>query len=172
MKRERNPNASATETAVKTLIDNTLDKIIEGAKIASDAIGDASDPIGNVAAQNAGAVGTKVDELVSGIKTILDVVLGKEGNAEAGTDKKSDGLTARTAQAANGEAGKLFAANADTAENAKKSASDASKAVGAVTGADILKAMIENDGGAVKLAKGNDGNAGAAPKDAAVGRLL
>ncbi|UVY98927.1 VlpC-like protein (plasmid) [Borrelia hermsii] len=50
MKSEGNPNASATETAVKTLIDNTLDKIIEGAKIASDA----SDPIGNVVADGAG----------------------------------------------------------------------------------------------------------------------
>ncbi|AHH13174.1 hypothetical protein BHO_0128900 (plasmid) [Borrelia hermsii YBT] len=48
MKREGNPNASATETAVKTLIDNTLDKIIEGAKTVSEAIGDANDPIGNV----------------------------------------------------------------------------------------------------------------------------
>ncbi|WVN92306.1 variable large family protein (plasmid) [Borrelia turicatae] len=169
MKSENNPNSSTTETVVNKLVSETLNKIIEGAKTASEAIGsDASDPLANVANQNAGAAGTKVDELVSGIKTIVDIVLGKEGNAEAGTDKKADGLTARTAQAANGEAGKLFAANADTAENAKKSAVDAAKAVGAVTGADILKAIIKNDAGAVKLTKSNDGNAGAAPKDAAV----
>nr|ABF21151.1 Vlp5 [Borrelia hermsii] len=144
MKREGNPNASATETAVKTLIDNTLDKIIEGAKTVSDAIGDASDPIGNVGATNvAGASGTGIESLTKGIKAIVDVVLGKEGNAEAGTDKKAEDLSARTA-AGNGEAGKLFAANAGDDANAKKVAADAAKAVGAVTGADILQAMVKN----------------------------
>ncbi|UPA11483.1 variable large family protein (plasmid) [Borrelia parkeri] len=169
MKSDNNPNSSTVETAVTNLVTTTLDKIIQGAKTASEAIGSDNNPIANVADQNAGAAGTKVDELVSGIKTIVDIVLGKEGNAEAGTDKKADGLTARTAQAANGEAGKLFAANADTADNAKKSASDAAKAVGAVTGADILQAIAKgNEGVAVKLTKSNDGNAGAAPKDATI----
>ncbi|ANA43909.1 VlpC5, partial (plasmid) [Borrelia hermsii HS1] len=144
MKREGNPNASATETAVKTLIDNTLDKIIEGSKTVSDAIGDASDPIANVGANNAaGVAGTGIESLTKGIKAIVDVVLGKEGNAEAGTDKKAEDLSARTA-AGNGEAGKLFAANAGDDANAKKVAADAAKAVGAVTGADILQAMVKN----------------------------
>ncbi|AHH13318.1 Variable outer membrane protein (plasmid) [Borrelia hermsii YBT] len=157
MKREGNPNASATETAVKTLIDNTLDKIIEGAKTASEAIGDASDPIGNVGATNvAGASGTGVNNLVKGIKSIIDVVLGKEGSAEAGTDKKADGLTSRTNNGS-GEAGKLFdAANAGDADNAKKAAADASKAVGAITGADILKAMVKDGSeAATNAAKAN-----------------
>ncbi|ANA43940.1 VlpC86 (plasmid) [Borrelia hermsii HS1] len=172
MKREGNPNASATETAVKTLIDNTLSKIIKGAKTASDAIGTASDPIGNVAAGGAGnaagAAGTDIDSLVKGIKSIVDVVLEDEGKHDAGTDKKADGLTIRTAVAADGEAGKLFANAAGDQANSKKVASDASKAVGAVTGADILQAMIKDNGDAAKLAKETTGTAIAVPKDGTI----
>ncbi|AHH04338.1 Variable outer membrane protein (plasmid) [Borrelia nietonii YOR] len=174
MKREGNPNASATETAVKTLIDNTLDKIIDGAKTASEAIGDASDPIGNVGATNvAGASGTGVNNLVKGIKSIINVVLGKEGSAEASTDKKADGLTSRTNNGS-GEAGKLFdAANAGDANNAKKAAVDAAKAVGAITGADILQAIAKgSEGKAAKLAKSNDGNVGVSPKDETIARAI
>ncbi|AHH13314.1 Variable outer membrane protein (plasmid) [Borrelia hermsii YBT] len=158
MKREGNPNASATETAVKTLIDNTLDKIIEGAKTASEAIGDAGDPIANVAAggdgAGTGAIGYGVDNLINGIKAIVEVVL-KEGNAEAGDGKKADALGARGANA--GDAGKLFGNTGnngaiDSADNAKKAGADAAKAVGAVTGADILQAIVKN-GDAAKLAK-------------------
>ncbi|UVY98932.1 VlpC52 (plasmid) [Borrelia hermsii] len=159
MKSEGNPNASATETAVKTLIDNTLDKIIEGAKTASEAIGDAGDPIGNVAAGGAGAgtgaIGDGVDNLINGIKAIVEVVL-KEGNAEAGDGKKADALGARGANA--GDAGKLFGNTGnngaiDSADNAKKAGADAAKAVGAVTGADILQAISKDGGDAAKLAK-------------------
>ncbi|MBW6187501.1 variable large family protein, partial [Pseudomonas aeruginosa] len=131
---------------------------------------ESDDPIGNVADQNGGAAGIGVDSLVKGIKGIVDVVLKGVGNADAGDDKKaSDGSTARTANAADGEAGKLFAsANAGTAENAKKSAADAAKAVGAVTGADILKAMVKDNGEAAKLAKETSGNVTVAPKDATI----
>ncbi len=175
MREEKNPNAEATATAVKTLVESKLDKIIEGTKTASEAIGvEGSELIGNVAAGGnnaaAGVSGSEIDSLVKGIKGIVDVVLQGVGKADAGDDKKAeDGSTARTAAAGNGEAGKLFAANADSAANAKKSAADAAKAVGAVTGADILQAMIKNDGVAMKFAKNNDGNAGvSAPKDAEV----
>ncbi|WP_246990108.1 variable large family protein [Borrelia parkeri] len=171
MKSENNPNSEATDTAVKALITNTLDKIIQGAKTASEAIGSDSNPIANVADQNAGAAGEEasVKSLSEGIGKIVGVVL-KEGNPEAGDDKKaSDGSTARTAAAGDGEAGKLFAtANVGTAENAKKSAADAAKAVGAVTGADILKTMVKESGDAAKLAKETTGNAGAIPKDATI----
>ncbi|QFP42644.1 hypothetical protein F9Y90_06040 (plasmid) [Borrelia miyamotoi] len=171
MKNEGNPNAEATDTAVKKLVSETLDKIIEGAKTASEAIGDASDPIGNVAATNAaGAAGTGIDSLVKGIKGIVEVVLQGVGNAEAGNDKKAeDGNTARTAAGGDGEAGKLFTAGAGAAgdaNNSKKVAADAAKAVGAVTGADILKAMVKDNGDAAKLATSQ--NAGAAPKDATI----
>ncbi|WP_434757413.1 variable large family protein (plasmid) [Borrelia puertoricensis] len=169
MKSENNPNAEATDTAVKKLVSETLDKILDGAKIASEAIGsDASDPLGNVADQNGGAAGTKVDELVKGIKGIVDVVLKDVGSAEAGTAKKADDLGDRAAgNAQNGEAGKLFT-NAAIANDPKKSAADASKAVGAVTGADILQAMVKDNGDAAKLAKETTGNVTDAPKDATI----
>ncbi|AFI31960.1 Vlp protein, gamma subfamily, partial (plasmid) [Borrelia crocidurae str. Achema] len=168
MKAEKNPNLEATESAVKTLVESKLDKIIGGAKEASEAIGDVNDLIGNVGSTNvAGTVGD-VDKLVKGIKEIVEVVLKGVGKADAGDDKKADDLGNRTAQAGEGEAGKLFG-NAAIADSPKKSAADAAKAVGAVTGADILQAIIKNDGVAIKFAKNNDGNAGAsAPKDAEV----
>ncbi len=168
MKEEKNPNAESTVAAVKTLVESTLDKIIEGAKTASEAIGtEGAELIGNVGANNAAGVVGDVDKLIKGMKSIVDVVL-QEGKHDAGTDKKADGLTARTAAAAaDGEAGKLFAANVGDANNSKKVASDAAKAVGAVTGADILQSIVKSDKAAT-LAKSNDGNAGAAPKDAEV----
>ncbi|WP_025407247.1 variable large family protein, partial [Borrelia hermsii] len=57
MKREGNPNASATETAVNKLVTETLDKIIDGAKTVSEAIGDAGDSIGDVVKGGAAGVG-------------------------------------------------------------------------------------------------------------------
>ncbi|WP_024653198.1 variable large family protein [Borrelia persica] len=173
MKKEGNSNATGVESAVKTLVSETLNKIIEGAKTASEAIGDANDPVANVAVQNAGSVGIEINNLVKGIKSIVDVTLKDKGNPEAGDNKKaSDGNTARTGgNAADGEAGKLFAsANAGNAENAKKAAADASKAVGAVTGADILQSMIKDNGEAIKLAANNAGVAAveANKKDATI----
>ncbi|ATQ16731.1 hypothetical protein F9Y90_06035 (plasmid) [Borrelia miyamotoi] len=169
MKTEGNPNAEATDTAVKKLVSETLDKIIEGAKTASEAIGTAGDDLlGNISTDNnGGAVGTGVDGLIKGIKSIVDVVLGaKEGNAEAGDNKKAeDGNTARN----NDGAGKLFDGSTGAAADDKKAAADAAKAVGAVTGADILKAMVKDNGDAAKLAKNSAGIAAsgvAAPKDA------
>ncbi|UPA15630.1 variable large family protein (plasmid) [Borrelia turicatae] len=152
MKNAGNPNAATAEIAVNKLVSETLDKIIEGAKTASDAIGDAGESITNVAVQNGGAAG-EVDKLVDGIKGIVELVL-KEGKYDAGTDKKAeDGNTQRGANA--GEAGKLFDSNANAGDG-KKVSTDAAKAVGAVTGADILKAMVKNTD-SIKLAK----NAGA-----------
>ncbi|AHH07886.1 hypothetical protein BCD_1820 (plasmid) [Borrelia crocidurae DOU] len=165
MKKESNPNAAATETAVGKLVSETLDKIIEGAKTASEAIGDASELIGNVAAQNNGGAPGEVKSLIKGIKYIVGVVL-KEGNAEAGDNKKAeDGSTARN----NDGASKLFInGNVGAADAAKKSSSDGEKAVGAVTGADILQAMIKDDGNASKLAVNNAAQVAgvASPKDA------
>ncbi|ETZ17362.1 Variable outer membrane protein [Borrelia duttonii CR2A] len=159
MQEEKNPNLEATESAVKTLVESKLDKIIEGAKTASEAIGDASDLIGNVAAQNnGGAVGDEVDKLVRGVKGIVEVVLKGVGDAEAGDNKKAeDGSTARD----NNAAGKLFASdNARAAADAKKAAADAAKAVGGVSGADILQAMVKHNA--------NNGNAGNSKKDAVI----
>ncbi|WP_038367736.1 variable large family protein [Borrelia duttonii] len=151
MKEEKNPNAAATESAVKTLVESKLDKIIGGAKEASEAIGDASDLIGNVADQNVGGTAGDIDSLVKGIKGIVEVVL-KEGKHDAGDDKKAENLSARTG--VDGEAGKLFGnAAIGAADNAKKTAADASKAVGAVTGADILQAIVKKGDATVASAK-------------------
>ncbi|AHH07216.1 Variable outer membrane protein (plasmid) [Borrelia crocidurae DOU] len=159
MKKESNPNAAATETAVNKLVTETLDKIITGAKTASEAIGNANDLIGNVAAGGAGAAagvsGSEIDSLVKGIKGIVDVVLKGIGKADAGDGKKADALGARGANA--GDVGKLFGntgnnGGIDSADNAKKAGADAAKAVGAVTGADILQAVVKDGGDASRLA--------------------
>ncbi|UPA11680.1 variable large family protein (plasmid) [Borrelia parkeri] len=168
MKSDNNPNASAVETAVTNLVTTTLDKIIQGAKTASEAIGSDNNPIANVAAQGSGGIAGEVDGLVKGIKLIVELVLGDKGNADAGDNKKAeDGSTARD----NNAAGMLFASNnAGANASAKKSAADAAKAVGAVTGADILKAMVKDNGDAAKLAKNSaaNGNAANAKKDAII----
>ncbi|ACH94177.1 variable large family protein [Borrelia duttonii] len=170
MKEEKNPNVEATESAVKTLVENTLDKIIEGAKTASEAIGDASGLIGNVADQNGtGVAGTDVDKLVEGIKGIVKVVLEGVGKADAGDSNKASDGTARTANAGDGEAGKLFITGNGAAgddANSKKVATDAAKAVGGVRGSDILQAIVKEGGDASKLATAQ--NPGSAPKDAVI----
>lgn len=165
MKKEKNPNAEATESAVKTLVESKLDKIIGGAKEASEAIGNAGDPIGNIAPAaaggGAGVAGFEIDSLVKGIKSIVNVVI-RDGNAEAGdANKAEDGKTERTA-AGDNEAGKLFASDnaGDSADKAKKVVADAAKAVGAVTGADILQAIVKNGSNAATnatKAKAKDG---------------
>ncbi|WP_041177102.1 variable large family protein [Borrelia crocidurae] len=176
MKEEKNPNAVGVESAVKTLVESKLDKIISGAKEASEAIGvEGAELIGNVAAQNnAGSFGD-VTNLIKGIKSIVEVVLKGVGSAESGDDKKaSDGSTARTnGNAGDGEAAKLFITGNGAAgeqANAKKVVTDAAKAVGAVTGSDILQAMIKDNGKSAKLAENNDANAnvGVSPKDAVI----
>ncbi|UPA14169.1 variable large family protein (plasmid) [Borrelia turicatae 91E135] len=171
MKSENNPNASAVETAVTNLVTTTLDKIIQGAKTASEAIGSDNNPIGNVAADNnGGAAGTGVDSLVKGIKSIVDVVLKDVGNAEAGDDKKAEDGAVGAARANNAGdgAGKLFA-NATAGADDKKAVADAAKAVGAVTGADILQAMVKNEDSA-KLATNDAANVVGvnAPKDGTI----
>ncbi|AHH11442.1 variable large family protein (plasmid) [Borrelia coriaceae] len=170
MKDKGNPNAEATAAAVKTLIENTLDKIIQGAKTVNEAIGtDTSDLLGDVASGNTKGSGGDIENLVQGIKTIVEVVLdAKEGNAEAGDNKIADD---NSTQRSNDGASKLFDGSMGIASNEKQSANDAVKAVGAVTGADILKAIIKEGGDAGKLAKHNAAISTVgvtAPKDAAV----
>ncbi|ETZ17517.1 Variable outer membrane protein [Borrelia duttonii CR2A] len=160
MKEEKNPNAAGVESEVKKLVSEALDKIIDGAKTVGEAIGTVgSDLLGNFASQGSGGVlGTEVEKLVKGIKDIVDIVL-KEGKHDAGNDKKaSDGSTSRTANGGTDEAGKLFGTTSNSgvgaaAGDAKKVATDASKAVGAVTGADILQAIVKSGDAAAAGAK-------------------
>ncbi|AHH11250.1 Variable outer membrane protein (plasmid) [Borrelia coriaceae ATCC 43381] len=148
MKDKGNPSAIAVETAVNNLVTEKLDKIIKGAKAVSDAIGVSVGSIDDVAHGGAAGVGIKADEasvksVIEGICNIVDIVLQCKGDAEAGDDKKTeDGNSARSTNA--GEAGKLFAnAAVGSATAARKSAADAVKALGAVTGADILRAIAQ-----------------------------
>ncbi|ETZ17258.1 Variable outer membrane protein [Borrelia duttonii CR2A] len=112
IKKESNPNAAATETAVNKLVSEMLDKIIEGAKKASEAIGITGDElIGNVADKNTAGVKaeeTSVKFLSEGIGNIVSVVLVQKGTASADDDNKAGDGGARTAAAGDGEAGKLF----------------------------------------------------------------
>ncbi|AHH11847.1 Variable outer membrane protein (plasmid) [Borrelia coriaceae ATCC 43381] len=165
MKAENNPNAEATDVAVKTLVSEKLSKIIEGAKTVSEAIDTDNNPIGDVVNQNGGAVGDGIESLVNGIKSIVEVVLNDKGkpigNPIAGDDKgpvKDAGnavSAARTGSGgSDGDARKLFdKTNAGSQTDAAKAAKDAAKAVGAVTGADILQSIVKNDGKAITLAK-------------------
>ncbi|AHH11691.1 variable large family protein (plasmid) [Borrelia coriaceae] len=151
MKSSNNPNAVGVETAVKTLIDNTLDKIIEGAKTVSGAIGTTGDELlGNGSADKTkGGAAGDVDKLVEGMKEIVKLVLGEKGDPNAGDGKKAgNNVEDRTGGSAQGEAGKLFHDSGNSsgigssANDAKKAAADAAKAVGSVTGADILQAIV------------------------------
>ncbi|AHH11331.1 Variable outer membrane protein (plasmid) [Borrelia coriaceae ATCC 43381] len=119
MKSSNNPNAFATEAAVTKLVSEKLTKMIEGAKIVSEVIGNASELLGDVAETNAGAIGD-VDNLVKGIKNIVDIVLKNEGNPDAGDDTssvdESNGNAGAKRVTATAGAGKLFGSDsADTA---------------------------------------------------------
>ncbi|ACH94175.1 variable large family protein [Borrelia duttonii] len=167
MKKVGNPNTVEVESVVKKLVSETFDKIIDGASEALkgadgvEAIGNVAEP---VAGAGAGADVNAVKSLSEGIKKIVSVVL-KEGNAEAGNDNgpvKDDGNAGAArgdaGAGADGDARKLFANNnAGDAAAAAKAARDAVKAVGAVTGADILQAIAKGDDGeSAKLAKHNN----------------
>ncbi|AHH11563.1 variable large family protein (plasmid) [Borrelia coriaceae] len=155
MRAANNFDAGKVETEVTTL-NKILDTVIAGAKTASEAIGtENGELLGNidVASGNAKGVPGDVTDLVKGIKAIVDVVLQGKGEPVAGDNKKSDdGTVGAGARGDNaGEAGNLFA-NSAIASNAKKAASDVTKAVGAVSGSDLLQAMVKNDD-SMKLAK-------------------
>ncbi|UPA19315.1 variable large family protein (plasmid) [Borrelia puertoricensis] len=119
-----NGNYEKVKTVVDTFITGTLDKIAEGAKEASK--GATGEAIGNATSAGHGATPADKDSVISlvkGIKTIVDVVLKDKGDAGAtktGDDKKA-------------------AADAKEENIAKASAS-----IGAVTGADILKAIANS----------------------------
>ncbi|UPA11408.1 variable large family protein (plasmid) [Borrelia parkeri] len=130
-----NGNYSKVKSVVDTFITGTLDKIAAGAKeAAKGAAGD--DKIGGVtnAGQDAAPADTaSVKSLVKGIKTIVDVVLKKdEGSAEA----------TKTAEDDKKDIGKLFDGKKDDAK--EENIAKASASIGAVTGADILKAIAKS----------------------------
>ncbi|AHH11454.1 variable large family protein (plasmid) [Borrelia coriaceae] len=158
-----------------------LTKIEEGAKKAVKGATD-SEVIGGVVKADAAGDSPSVESvknLVEGIKGIVDGLVLKEGNAQtdktdpAGTDKE--------------DIGRLFGAQTSANQGAEaKHTAAASASIGAVSGADILKAIADvkfdakkngkvneaNDAAALALAKGTgsggDEKLGAAKKDAII----
>ncbi|WP_246990242.1 variable large family protein [Borrelia parkeri] len=145
----KNGNYSKVKSVVDTFITNTLDKIAEGAKkAASGAITDAA--IGEVVKSDAGTSvdATSVNALVKGIKTIVDVFL-KEGDGQA---DKTDPVDADKK-----DIGKLFGAKNEADKGAEeKHVAAAGASIGAVTGADILKAIAASNADAKKDGKVKD----------------
>ncbi|UPA11377.1 variable large family protein (plasmid) [Borrelia parkeri] len=130
-----NGNYLKLKTVVNTFITNTLDKIAEGAKTAaSGATTDAAIGGAPTAGQDASpAEVASVNALVKGIKTMVEVVLKKdEGNSGA----------TKTAEEQQKSIGKLFGTNAADGTEAHGAAASAS--IGAVSGADILKAIASS----------------------------
>ncbi|BDU63467.1 variable large protein (plasmid) [Candidatus Borrelia fainii] len=129
---DKNENYSKVKSLVEQFITNTLKKIADGAnEAAKGATGE--DKIGGAKDQE-GAPGdsASVNALVKGIREIVSVVLkDNEGSAEAtktaGNEKKS--------------IGKLLGKKDDGTE---EHAAAASASIGAVTGADILKAIAKS----------------------------
>ncbi|UPA11481.1 variable large family protein (plasmid) [Borrelia parkeri] len=131
----KNGNYSKVKKVVDTFITNTLDKIAAGAKEAAKgattdtAIGNA---VKNQDAKPANA--ESINSLVKGIKTIVGVVLkSNEGNAEA----------TKTAEDEQKSIGKLLSGKG-ASDGEEKHAAAASASIGAVTGADILKAIAKS----------------------------
>ncbi|WP_419250452.1 variable large family protein [Borreliella afzelii] len=154
---------SAVESAVDE-VSNWLEEMItaagEAAKVGD---GEANEKIGDVGADNKGAVAdaNSVKEIANGIKGIVDA---------AGKAFGKDGALKDVAAAAENddkkEAGKLFAGNA--AGNA--AAAEIAKAAGAVTavsGEQILKAIVEAAGAADQA--GVKADAAKNPIEAAIG---
>ncbi|ACH94219.1 variable large family protein [Borrelia duttonii] len=135
-----------------------ISKIEEGAKEASKgATGDVA--IGNAVKGGQDAVAadvTSVNSLVKGIKTIVDVVLTK-GKADA--DAIQDGEKKKV--------GQFFARKDDAPQEAETAKANAS--IGAVSGADILQAIVKSNqvvNGDIKIdAAQNAAEIAAAKKD-------
>ncbi|XXG16311.1 variable large family protein (plasmid) [Borrelia puertoricensis] len=150
-----NSNYPKIKEVVDTFITGTLDKIASGAKIA--ATGAAGNAISEVVKSNAGTSvdATSVNALVKGIKEIVDLVI-KEGNGQADKTKPVDDDKKNI--------GRLFGAEttADSKGAEDKHVAAASASIGAVTGADILKAIAAADSNATKDGKVKDATDAAA----------
>ncbi|ATQ18943.1 variable large family protein (plasmid) [Borrelia miyamotoi] len=131
-----NSNYEKVKTVVDQFITETLNKIAVGAKEAAK--GATTDiAIGNATSNGHGASPAdkgSVISLVKGIKTIVDVALKDKGDAGAtktGDDKK--------------DIGNLFADDAGKAEAKEENIAKAVASIGAVTGADVLQAIVQSN---------------------------
>uniref|UniRef100_A0A5P8AX23 Variable large protein n=1 Tax=Borrelia miyamotoi TaxID=47466 RepID=A0A5P8AX23_9SPIR len=128
----QNRNYAKVKAVVDEFITGTLDKIASGAKKAasgatgSEAIGGATNSGQDAVAADA----TSVNSLVKGIKEIVGAVLKEgEGNLEA----------SKTAENEKKSIGKLFGEK--SSDGTEQQAAAASASIGAVSGADILRAI-------------------------------
>ncbi|ETZ17211.1 Variable outer membrane protein [Borrelia duttonii CR2A] len=128
-----NDNYSELKKSVNIFVEQ-IDKIALGAKEAASGVaGDVA--IGNAEAGK-DAVPAKVESvnsLVKGIKAIVEVVLKKQGNADA----------TKTANSEHKTIGKLLGNNASDGIESEAAATSAS--IGAISGADILQAIAKSD---------------------------
>ncbi|ALM31565.1 variable large family protein [Borrelia miyamotoi] len=132
----KNGNYEKVKTVVEQFITGTLDKIAAGAKeAAKGATTDAA--IGNATSTGHGATPANKESVVSvvkGIKTIVDVVL-KKDEGDAGATKTGDDKK---------DIGNLFINDAGKADAKEENIAKAAASIGAVTGADILKAIAQS----------------------------
>ncbi|WP_330730403.1 variable large family protein [Borrelia turicatae] len=134
-----NGNYPKIKEVVDTFITNTLDKIAEGAKTAASGLKDANSNLGAIekADDNSkGANAISVENLVKGIKTIVDVVLKpNEGDGVKDVTNPLDDDKKKI--------GKLFGDKTGNGAEEKHIAA-ASASIGAVSGVDILQAIAKS----------------------------
>ncbi|AMR76255.1 Variable large protein 42 (plasmid) [Borrelia hermsii] len=148
----KNGNYEKVKTVVDKFIKEVLDKIASGAKKAASGVTDGAS-IGEVVKSDGAAGATpdsdSIKNLVEGIKEIVDLVI-KEGNAVA--DKTDPVANDKR------DIGKLFGGkNSDANGGAEdKHTAAANASIGAVSGADILKAIAAADPSAKRDGKVNE----------------
>uniref|UniRef100_UPI0035B52813 variable large family protein n=1 Tax=Borreliella burgdorferi TaxID=139 RepID=UPI0035B52813 len=158
--------ADGAQDSVKSAVDKAIEEISKKLKAIADAakaaavaaVDGSEDKIGNVA-NNGGAAGTADAGSVNGIaKGMKGIVGAADGGKELKGGDGGDG-------AANVDAGHLFAGNAGNGANADH-AGKAAAAVNAVSGEQILKAIVDAAGGEQQGAAANTANN---PISAAIG---
>ncbi|QFP42549.1 hypothetical protein F9Y90_05480 (plasmid) [Borrelia miyamotoi] len=151
-----NSNYPKVKEVVDQFITGTLDKIAEGAKIAASGATDVAS-IGEVVKSDAAGNSPNaesVKNLVEGIKKIVALVI-TEGNGQADKTTPVDDDKKNI--------GKLFGAKNEASKGAEdKHVAAASASIGAVTGADILKAIAAANADAKKDGKVKDATDAAA----------
>ncbi|AOW96264.1 variable large family protein [Borrelia miyamotoi] len=142
-----NSNYPKVQEVVNQFITGTLDKIVAGAKKAASGATDGA-VISGVVKSDAAGNGPEADSvknLVVGIKEIVDLVI-KEGDGQADKTKPVEDDKKKI--------GKLFGAKNSADSGAEdKHVAAASASIGAVTGADILKAIAAANADAKKDGK-------------------
>nr|QBK62552.1 hypothetical protein EZU67_05205 [Borrelia miyamotoi]QBK66301.1 hypothetical protein EZU70_04895 [Borrelia miyamotoi] len=151
-----NSNYPKVKEVVDQFITGILDKIAKGAKIAASGATDGVS-IGGVVKSDSAGNGPDTESmknLVVGIKEIVDLVI-KEGDGQADKTKPVDDDKKKI--------GKLFGAKTDANNGAEdKHVAAASASIGAVSGADILKAIAAANADAKKDGKVKDATDAAA----------